>query len=40
MRYLLFCCFDEKRWDAIPEPQRNAIMRDYGGAVGVRALEA
>ena len=30
MRYLLFCCFDEKRWDAIPEPQRDAIMRDYG----------
>ncbi len=30
MRYLLLCCFDEKRWDAIPEPQRDAIMRDYG----------
>jgi hypothetical protein len=30
MRYLLFCCFDEKRWDALPEPQRDAIMRDYG----------
>ncbi len=30
MRYLLFCCFDEKKWDAIPEPQREAIMRDYG----------
>jgi len=30
MQYLLFCCFDEKRWDAIPEPQREVIMRDYG----------
>jgi hypothetical protein len=30
MKYLLFCCFDEKRWDALPEPQRDAIMRDYG----------
>ena len=30
MRYLLLCCFDEKRWNAIPEPQREAIMRDYG----------
>jgi hypothetical protein len=30
MRYLLLCCFDEKRWEAIPESQRGAIMRDYG----------
>ena len=30
MRYLMLCCFDEKRWNAIPESQRNAIMRDYG----------
>ena len=30
MRYLLMCCFDEKRWGAIPESQRHAIMRDYG----------
>ena len=30
MRYLLLCCFDEKRWDAIPESQRNGIMRAYG----------
>ena len=30
MRYLLFCCFDEKRWDALPEDQRGVIMRDYG----------
>ena len=30
MRYLLLCCFDEKRWEAIPESQRNGIMREYG----------
>jgi len=30
MKYLLLCCFNEKQWTAIPEPQREAIMRDYG----------
>ena len=30
MKYLLLCCFDEKRWEAIPQAQRDAIMRDYG----------
>jgi hypothetical protein len=30
MRYLLLCCFDEKRWNAIPEGQRDGIMREYG----------
>jgi len=30
MRYLMLCCFDEKRWEAIPEPQRGGIMREYG----------
>jgi hypothetical protein len=29
MQYLLLCCFDEKRWEAIPEPQRDKIMMDY-----------
>jgi hypothetical protein len=33
MKYLLLCCFDEKRWDAIPEPQRNGIMQQYGELV-------
>jgi len=39
MQYLLMCCFNEEQWNAIPETQRDAIMRDYGGAVEVRALE-
>ena len=30
MQYLLLCCFDEKQWHAIPESQRDGIMRDYG----------
>jgi hypothetical protein len=30
MRYLLLCCFDENKWERIPELQRNAIMREYG----------
>ena len=30
MRYLLLCCFDEKRWNAIPEAQRGGIMKEYG----------
>ena len=30
MRYLLLCCIEEKRWEAIPEAQRGGIMRKYG----------
>jgi hypothetical protein len=30
MRYMLLCCFDERRWAEMPEPQRRAIMREYG----------
>lgn len=30
MKYLLLCCFDEDRWEAIPEPERDEIMRAYG----------
>jgi len=30
MRYLLLCCFDEKRWEAIPESTRGGIMKEYG----------
>ena len=34
MQYLLLCCFDEKQWEAIPESQRDTIMRDYGELIG------
>jgi len=30
MQYMLMCCFDEKRWEEIPEAQRDGIMREYG----------
>ena len=30
MQYMLMCCFDEKRWEKIPESQRDAIMQEYG----------
>ena len=30
MQYLLMCCFDEERWAAIPEAERDGIMRQYG----------
>jgi hypothetical protein len=33
MQYLLMCCFDEERWDKIPEPQRDNIMQKYGKVV-------
>lgn len=33
MQYMLMCCFDEKRWEGIPESQRDGIMRDYGDLV-------
>jgi hypothetical protein len=30
MQYLLMCCFDEKRWNAIPQEQRDRLMQEYG----------
>jgi hypothetical protein len=38
MQYLLLCCFEEKRWEALPAAQRDGIMRDYGE--WVRSLTA
>jgi len=31
MQFLLMCCFDENRWNAIPEAQRGELMQAYGG---------
>jgi len=33
MQYMMMCCIDEKRWEALPEASREAIMRDYGAWV-------
>ena len=30
MQYLLMCCFEEKAWNAIPEQEREVVMREYG----------
>jgi hypothetical protein len=29
MQYLLMCCFDEKRWEALPDSRREQIMGRY-----------
>lgn len=29
MKYLLLCCFDEQQWTALPQSQRDGIMREY-----------
>ena len=34
MKYLLLCCFEEKRWNALETAQRDAIMREYGALLG------
>ncbi len=30
MQYLLMCCFEEKQWEKIAQPQRDGIMQEYG----------
>ena len=30
MQYLLMCCFEEKRWDAIAQSERDGVMQQYG----------
>jgi hypothetical protein len=29
MQYLLMCCFNEKRWEELPDSQRDQIMYEY-----------
>jgi hypothetical protein len=33
MQFMLMCCIEESRWHALPEAERNAVMRDYGAWV-------
>ena len=33
MKYLLLCCFEEARWERLPESQRAEVMRDYGALI-------
>ena len=30
MQYLFLCCIDEKQWDALPNAQRDGVMKEYG----------
>jgi hypothetical protein len=30
MRYMLMCCFDEKRWSDLPGAEKERIMKAYG----------
>jgi hypothetical protein len=29
MQYMLMCCFNEKRWEELPESQKGKVMREY-----------
>jgi hypothetical protein len=29
MEYLLMCCFDERKWEELPDSQRDSIMERY-----------
>jgi hypothetical protein len=29
MQYMLMCCFDEERWEQLPEAQKDLIMQEY-----------
>lgn len=29
MQFLLMCCFDEEKWEKIPEAQRDKVMGEY-----------
>jgi hypothetical protein len=33
MQYLLLCCFEEARWKALPNSERDRIMDEYGDLV-------
>jgi hypothetical protein len=33
VQFLLFCCFDEAKWNALPAPERNQIMLEYQSLV-------
>ena len=30
MQYMLMCCIEEKNWHALPDSERDAVMREYG----------
>jgi hypothetical protein len=30
MQYMLMCCIEEKRWEALPDAERDMVMKEYG----------
>lgn len=34
MQFLLMCCFDEQRWNDLPQSQREEVMQAYGAWIG------
>jgi len=34
MQYMLMCCIEERRWEALSQATRDQVMRDYGAWVG------
>jgi hypothetical protein len=33
MQFLMMCCFEEARWESLPQAQRDGIMGDYGAFI-------
>lgn len=29
MKFMLMCCFEERRWNALPEAERERVMTEY-----------
>lgn len=34
MQFLLMCCFDEQRWNDLPQSRREEVMQAYGAWIG------
>ena len=34
MHFLLMCCFDEQRWNDLPQSRRDDVMQAYGAWIG------
>jgi len=39
MQYMLLCCIEESRWEALPEAERDAVMKDYGDWIAAMQRE-
>lgn len=39
MHFLLLCCFDERRWNDLPQSRRDDIMQSYGAWIDEMATQ-